>query len=160
MRNNWLIILSIILGVLFTSIAVFANVTITVKGNIIAPPSCVINSGGTATTDFGSFNATEVDGFSHRKEVAYTVSCQSPPSNLMKLRIDGTQADFGFALKTDKPDLALTLFKDSQQIQLGQWVNFTWPTLPKLYAVPAKRPGSTLTGGDFSASATLVVDYQ
>jgi len=143
-----------------TCFSATANVTVTVKGNIIAPPSCVINSGGVSVTDFGRFNADEVDGFRHREEIPYTVTCQSPPSNLMKLRIDGTQSDFSLALKTDKSNLAILLFRDNTQLLLGQWTNFTWPVLPKLYAVPFKKAGTTLTGGDFSASATLVVDYQ
>ena len=57
-------------------------------------------------------------------------------------------------------DLGVKLFVDGADWPLNTAVKFTYPTLPAVQAVPVKRPGSTLTGGGFTAAATLVVVLQ
>jgi hypothetical protein len=45
-------------------------------------------------------------------------------------------------------------------LAVNEWIDFTYPKTPTLQAVPVKRAGAVLSGGDFSAMATLMVDYQ
>lgn len=47
-------------------------------------------------------------------------------------------------------------------VGITDWLNFTLSGSngPELEAVPVKEPTTQLAGGDFNASATLVVDYQ
>ncbi|MEJ3590784.1 fimbrial protein, partial [Pseudomonas bubulae] len=46
------------------------------------------------------------------------------------------------------------------QTILNSPVNFTYPTLPQMEAVLVAKPGSTLAGGAFSASATIVISLR
>lgn len=93
--------------------------------------------------------------------VPYTVTCNSPVSNAMKLELKGTAAAFdNRVLMTRKPDLGVKLFVNGADWPINTPVNFTHPNFPVVQAVPVKRAGSTLTGGAFDAAATLVVDYQ
>lgn len=139
-----------------------AQVSVYIRGVILAPPPCVINAGSTLNVPFGDdLMTTRIDGVNYRRGVPYTLTCGPQPSNNMKITLQGTGAGFGSAyLGTSKSDLGIKLLLNGAAWPLNNAVNFTYPTLPVIEAVPVKKPGSTLTGGAFSASATLVVALQ
>ena len=141
---------------------VMAQVSVSIRGVILAPPPCVINAGSTLNVPFGDdLMTTRIDGVNYRRGVPYTLTCGPQPSNNMKITLQGTGAGFGSAyLGTSKSDLGIKLLLNGAAWPLNNAVNFTYPTLPVIEAVPVKNPGSTLTGGAFSASATLVVALQ
>ena len=138
------------------------NTNLTVRAVIIAPPPCVINSGATLDVPFGNdLQTSRVDGVNYRRDVPYTVTCNSPFSNALTLELKGTGAGFDSrVLSTLKSYLGFKLFVNGADWPLNTAVNFTYPNFPAVQAVPVKRVGSTLTGGAFDATATLVVDYQ
>ncbi|MGY2374345.1 fimbrial protein [Pseudomonas sp. SDO524_S393] len=142
--------------------AVQAQTSVTIRAVIIAPPPCVINGGSTLNVPFGNDLLTSrVDGVNYRRGVPYTVTCDSPYSNALKLALQGTGAAFdNRVLSTRKADLGVKLFVNGADWPLNTAVNFTYPNFPVVQAVPVKRAGSRLTGGAFDATATLVVDYQ
>ncbi|KAA6175439.1 MULTISPECIES: fimbrial protein [Pseudomonas] len=139
-----------------------ADTNLTIRAVIIAPPPCVINNGSTLNVPFGNDLLTSrVDGVNYRRDVPYTVRCDSPFSNALTLELKGTGAAFdNRVLVTRKPDLGVKLFVNGADWPLNTAVNFTYPNFPVMQAVPVKRAGSKLTGGAFDATATLVVDYQ
>ncbi|WP_447893323.1 fimbrial protein [Pseudomonas marginalis] len=139
------------------------DTNMTIRAVIIAPPPCVINSGSTLNVTFGNdLNTTRIDGVNYRRDVPYTLRCDSPlDSNAMTLELLGTGASFdSSALSTSKADLGVKLLANGAVWPLNSNVRFTYPNAPALEAVPVQRAGSTLTAGAFAASATLVVHYQ
>jgi type 1 fimbria pilin len=147
---------------LAVSQGVQAETSLTIRAVIIAPPPCVINGGSTLDVPFGNDLLTSrVDGVNYRRNVPYTVTCDSPFSNALTLELKGTVASFDSrVLSTRKADLGVKLFVNGADWPLNTAVNFTYPNFPVVQAVPVKRAGSKLTGGAFDAAATLVVDYQ
>ena len=139
-----------------------ADVNVTISGVVQAPPPCEINRGITLNVPFGdALQTTRIDGINYQRVVDYEVSCSNPSSNAMTLELKGTRAAFDAkSLATSKTDLGVKLFVDGADWPLNTAVKFTYPTLPGVQAVPVKRPGSTLTGGGFTAAATLVVVLQ
>lgn len=139
-----------------------AEVGLTIRGVIVAPPSCVINGGSTLNVPFGSdLMTTRIDGVNYKRGVPYTVTCTGHTSNGMTLKLQGTGASFdGTSLSTNNTDLGIRLFINGSVWPLNTLKNFTYPTLPTMQAVPVKKPGATLIAGAFSASATLVVAQQ
>lgn len=139
-----------------------AETALNIRAVIVAPPPCVINSGTTLDVPFGNDLLTSrVDGVNYRRDVPYTVRCDSPISNAMTLELRGTGASFDRnVLVTRKADLGVKLFVNGADWPLNTPVNFTHPNFPAVQAVPVKRTGSRLTGGAFDAAATLVVDYR
>lgn len=139
-----------------------ADTSLTIRATIIAPPPCVINSGSTLNVPFGNDLLTSrIDGVNYRRNVPYTVRCDSPFSNALTLELKGTGAAFdNRVLVTRKADLGVKLFVNGADWPLNTAVNFTYPNVPVVQAAPVKRAGSKLTGGAFDAAATLVVDYQ
>lgn len=136
-----------------------ATTTINVTVTVIAP-TCVINNGRPIEVDFGNnVMTTRVDGNNYMKSVDYTLECDSGFSNAMKMQIQGTAASNN-GLSTNKSDLAIAFLNNGVALPLNTWFNFTWPNKPNLQAVPVKSGNQALTGGDFSAAATMMVDYQ
>ena len=139
-----------------------ADINVTISGVVQAPPPCEINRGTTLTVPFGdALLTTRIDGINYQRGVPYEVSCNNPSSNAMTLELKGTGAAFDAkSLATSKADLGVKLFVDGADWPINTAVKFTYPTLPDVQAVPVKRLGSTLTGGAFTAVATLVVVLQ
>lgn len=144
------------------SLGAQADANLNIRAVIIAPPPCVINSGGTLNIPFGNDLLTSrIDGVNYRRNVPYTVTCDSPFSNAMTLELKGTGASFDSkVLLTRNTDLGVKLFVNGADWPLNTAVKFTHPNFPVVQAVPVKRAGSQLRGGTFDAAATLVVEYQ
>lgn len=55
-----------------------ADVNLSIRAVIIAPPPCVINNGSTLDVPFGNDLLTSrIDGVNYRRGVPYTVTCDS-----------------------------------------------------------------------------------
>ncbi|MDT0204235.1 fimbrial protein [Serratia marcescens] len=132
---------------------------ITIKVTVVAP-ACVINNNQPITVEFGDVVTTRIDGYYKRQLVRYSVVCKNL-RNPIKLQIQGAGAGFNSAvLRTNKEGLGVALLHDSYLSPLGSWINFNYPNLPVLHAVPVKQAGVQLDGGAFSAGATMKVEYQ
>ncbi len=134
---------------------------VTIRGNVIAPPPCVINNGNTILVDFGEVMSTRIDGQRYKQPVNYTAECTKMPTNAMTLAITGNTAGFDAGLlQTEIAGLGVRMLYQGRQLNLGEKVKFTYPVFPALEAVPVRDMTAVLTGGDFSAVATLELDYQ
>ncbi|QUY46654.1 fimbrial protein [Serratia plymuthica] len=143
-----------------------ATAIVTVKGAIVAKPKCEVNGGQDIFVNFNELITTKIDGEKYGKRpIPYGVNCSgntSGAAGLLKVSLQGLGPDFGDGLlRTSNNDLAIKLLQENgQQLRLNGWINFTYPIVPALYAVPVKRSGATLKGMGFSSSATLVVEVQ
>ena len=139
-----------------------ADVSISIRGVVLAPPPCIVNGGNTLNVPFGNDLMTNrIDGVNYRKQVPYTVTCGPQPTNSMTVKLEGAGAGFDSAvLNTSKSDLGIKLLLNGANWPLNQSANFTYPTMPRMEAVLVKKTGSALAGGAFSAAATLVVALQ
>ncbi len=134
---------------------------LSIQGTILLPPPCVINGEKPISITFNEVLTTRVDGKNYRQQVPYTLQCNAASSNALRMMITGGDAGFGNgALRTDIDDLGINLEADSSAFPVNTWLIFYLPEQPKLFAVPIKRPGSTLSARPFNAAATMVVDYQ
>lgn len=140
--------------------AVVPPVTIVMTVTIVAPP-CVINDNQAITVEFGDVMTTRVDGSNYRMPVNYTLDCKDAPTTAMKLQVQGTGASFdGTLLQTSNAALGIQLQNGASPLPVNSWLNFTYPNKPPLWAVPVQQSGAALTGGEFTAVATMKVDYQ
>ncbi|ELY3098567.1 TPA: fimbrial protein [Serratia marcescens] len=135
--------------------------TVTVKVTVVKPPPCTINDDRPIEVDFGDVMTTRVDGNNYKMPVNYALSCSDAWSNAMKLQVNGNGASFdGTVLQTNKTGLGIELRQGDNKLAVNSWLNFTYPQKPELWAVPVKQSGTTLTGGEFTAGATMKVAYQ
>jgi type 1 fimbria pilin len=152
----------VLLSVLLISAPSIANVPVNIRGTVIIPPPCTINNNQTIRVDFGDeVMTTRIDGVNYKQAITYSLSCDIQKSNNLKMSIQGTVASFNSALlRTDKNGLGIALYRGTQPLNANTWFNYTYPSKPELYAVLVKQSGATLTGGEFTAAATLLIDYQ
>lgn len=137
-------------------VSAIINVTVTVVA-----PACVINDGRPIEVDFGSdVITTRIDGSNYKKTVDYSLSCEGASANVMKMQIKGGAASGGKWLSTNKTGLAIAFLNQGVSLPVNTWFNFTWPDKPSLQAVPVMTGTKAPAGGDFSAGATMMVDYQ
>ena len=67
-----------------------ADVSVSIRGVVMAPVPCVVNGGSTLDISFGNEVVTNrVDGLNHRVTVPYTVTCGPQPTNSMTLTLRG-----------------------------------------------------------------------
>lgn len=139
------------------------NTQVNFHGTLVRPPSCDVNSGAPIDVDFGNnLITTEIDGVHYRQRLNWTLDCRDNPSNSMRLRLTGSGATFdGTALATNMNGLGIRLSQGASNttLNLNSWLNFTYPTLPVLTAVPVKDPSVNLSAGAFTAGATLVTEF-
>ena len=136
-----------------------AQVSVNVRGEILAPAPCVINGNTTLAVSFGSdLTATQIDGGNYLKQVPYTVTCGMQPTRNMTIELQGVGAGFdGALLTTSESNLGIKFLMGGTAWPLNKPVDFTYPLLPKMEAVLIRKKGGALIGGAFSASATIVV---
>jgi type 1 fimbria pilin len=145
----------------FPAMAKTATATVTVKVTVVAPP-CEINYNNLIEVNFGNdVMTTRVGGDYKKMPIVYSVQCKGGASNAVRMLIDGNGATFDReVLGTAKTDFGIALLKNGTPMPINTWLDFTYPNLPQLEAVPVKRIGATLTGGAFSAGATMKVEYR
>lgn len=132
------------------------------SGTLINPPPCVINNSGTIVVNFGDDVLTSrVDGTLYMQPVIYTLKCSGAVDNALKMMIKGNEASFNSSiLSTSNLSLGIKLLRDDQILPINRSFNFSYPMIPVLSAVPVKQTGSALSAGQFSGTATMVVEYQ
>ncbi|CAN7539268.1 fimbrial protein [Pseudomonas solani] len=130
-------------------------------GKLVEPPSCTISGGKPIEVAFGDVRTDQVDGTNFKKTVDYGLKCQNADNKALKLSINGTAAPFDAAvLTTSAADLGIKLYLDDAALEVNKKRDFTYPKAPVLAVVPVKKSGSTLKAGDFTAAATLKVEYE
>ncbi|HDL7749478.1 TPA: fimbrial protein [Yersinia enterocolitica] len=163
--NNKLNLLTLLVTSVLFSGNVLAAGEMTFKGTLIEPPTCTINGDKPINVDFGKEVMTSrVDGKLYSKPVEHGLKCEGLKIPGMKLQIEGVPASFDTkSLKTSNANLAVQISADAKQLDVNTWLKFTHgetPKIPKLTVVLVKNKEGTLKGGDFTASATMKVDYE
>ncbi|QNQ55446.1 fimbrial protein [Serratia liquefaciens] len=154
----------IVTPILFSG-TVLAEGEMSFKGTLIEPPDCTINGGQTIVVDFGNEVMTSrVDGQMYSKPVEHGLKCDGLKIPGMKLKIEGIPASFDDkSLKTSNEHLAIQISADSKPLSINTWLKFdhgTTPQIPKLTVVPLKKKDGVLKGGEFTATATMKIDYE
>lgn len=135
--------------------------TVTVKVTVVEIPPCTINGNKVIEVDFGDVIVSKIDGHNYMKTVDYSLECSGQPTNAMKLAIQGIPSSFDkTALKTNVEGFGIAMRVNGLPLPINSALNFVYPNKPALQAVPVKNTGIDLSGGEFSAGATLKVIYQ
>lgn len=140
-----------------------ADAEITFKGTLIEQPPCEISSstGNAIEVNFGTEMVTrKVDGTNYREKIPVALDCTNAVNQKLQLSISGDASYAAGLIKTSKDDLGIRLYNNTTQMTPGTPLNFTPDTIPVLYAVPEAKDNTTLSGGDFTGKANMIVEYQ
>lgn len=137
------------------------STTATVKVKVLAPP-CIVNGNRDIPIDFGNdIIVSRIDSRIYERSIPYVLDCSAGTSKALKMQIRGGGASFDTTvLGTSKANLAIELKSNGSKMAINSWHNFTDPARPSLSAVVIKNRSGAVTGGYFTATSTLLVDYQ
>ncbi|MFJ2334797.1 fimbrial protein [Pseudomonas helleri] len=152
----------VVLTVLSLGLCSNATANVAFNGTLIEPPPCTINGGSTIEVDFKEVGISKVDGEHYRESVNYAITCSTDTLPWeMILTVRGTPTGFdSSAVQSSVVDLGIRLLQNGIPLELNTPLIITPSSPPVLEAVPVKRLGSTLAPGGFTASATLLANYQ
>lgn len=145
-----------VLTVLALGVCSSASANVAFNGTLIEPPPCTIE------VDFKEVGISQVDGEHYCQPVSYTITCSADTLPWeMILTVRGTATSFEpSAVQSNVADLGIKLLQNGKPMALNTPLVITPSSPPVLEAVPVKRPGSTLAPGGFTATATLLANYQ
>ncbi|ELM3741182.1 fimbrial protein [Yersinia ruckeri] len=133
------------------------------NGTLLEAPLCFINGNNTVDVNFGDkVGVNKVNGVNYLTTINYFINCGLETSGYdLTLTLNGNKTTYDdAAIKTNLADLGIKVLQNGKSFTLGKTIIIDPKNPPKLEAVPVKAPGSTLTGGVFSATATLEAKYQ
>ncbi len=79
----------------------------------------------------------------------------------MQVRLTGTASGFdSSALLSSVSALGIRFYLASKPLAVNSTLPIVFPGTLDLGAVPVQQPGVTLEGGEFTASAALLLEYQ
>ncbi|EOV8484583.1 fimbrial protein [Klebsiella aerogenes] len=137
------------------------DLNVKVHVTVISPPPCKINDDKPIEVDFGDVMTTRIDGNNYRMPINYSLDCKDSTGKSFRLQISGSSASFdNKVLLTNIQTLGVELQQMGNKISVNEWIEFVYPAKPELWAVPVTKRGSKLPGGEFTAGATLRLDYQ
>lgn len=139
------------------------QVRVEISGTIRAKIPCIINNNKPIDIPFGDVQISRIDGKQYKiTQIRYTLDCRRALSYPLNMKISGKGAGFNSKLLgiPGQSSLGIALKRNTTNLALNDWFSLTPASPPKLEAVLVAHSEGTITGGEFSAAATLVVDYQ
>lgn len=155
---------TVLLATLFITAVAHANEQkeVTIKGVVYAAIPCVINDNKPITASFGDVLIAAIDGHYKTITLNYTLDCARSASRELQMQVRGNSAGFDMAsLQVPGFDsLGIALKKDGSPLAINTWSDFDTDKQPLLQAVLVKNNVGEVKAGNFTAGATLMVDYR
>lgn len=149
----------------FSTFSYSASLTVGFNGTLIStPPECILNNSQKSMVHFGDILLSRIDGVNYKHTLTFELTCTNLAMNNLALSIQGDPSNFNNGiLKTSNPKLGLSFYINGIKQDINKKINFNYLELPSLEVSPVKNTNSSFDdtdGGDFTALATLNVDYQ
>lgn len=142
------------------------SLNINISGTVVAN-ACTVNDGNPVIVEFGNVPVNQINVTG--QDISLTLTCDTPPTGTVAMEINGTASAFDAqALATDVSGLGIVLGSKGTT-QYGVLDLNTFYEVDKAFGLTAKTGTFTLhasltsdgksqfTGGEFNASATLVM---
>ncbi|MNZ46369.1 hypothetical protein D3C78_640480 [compost metagenome] len=140
------------------------TLSITFQGKFILSTPCTVSNDEVIDVNFGNIRINGVNGKDNVQVIPFSVDCHGAPDNSpLDLIVFGTQESYDDAALTTSADgLGLQIQANGQAMKLNKPFSTTLGELPSLTltAVPVKDAAKTLTEQPFTATATLIAQYQ
>ncbi|WP_265494874.1 fimbrial protein [Providencia heimbachae] len=162
--NRW--VKTVLTFGLLMNLGVAFGIGANLSGNlIVTPPECILNNEQQQAVHFNDILLTRIDGISYQQPLVFKLTCTQLAKNTLKLTIqgDGTSFNSSGALKTSNTKLGVAFYLNDVRQAINEAVNVNYTALPTIKAAPVKNMAANYNntdGGDFTALATLKVDYQ
>ncbi|WP_336795611.1 fimbrial protein [Erwinia aphidicola] len=152
-----------IVGISFSCRAVIKGATaVKFSGTVVNPPNCILNNNELIEVQFGTVGIRQADGRQVIKPLNYNLKCSgSDGGKSLKMQFAGTQGFAADVLATSIDGLGVRFYHNGEAVTLQEWFSLPKPASKLvLTASPIADPRVEPAGGDFQASATLLLAFQ
>lgn len=152
---------TLFLSMFFTAQA-WAAATLTLHGKLINL-TCKIGNDQPIDIDFGDEVVVDLlDGQRYQRDVPLQITCNNDYKGELNFTVSGTASFEDSVIETTIPDLGIRFLNASSNkpIEINKAYPYKNNDNVDLIVVPVKAPNAKLTGGDFNASAQLLVEPQ
>jgi hypothetical protein len=144
------------------SVSSHADTPINISGNVLAGPSCIINSDQSIQVDFGSsVDVSKINGDYYKKAIPVSISCKNMTGNYQLASINGPIVGAGFdagLLKTTQEYLGLKLMVRGSKYTPGDYIQFDYAkAFPVVEVVLVRSRNGNPTAGAFRSSGNSIV---
>lgn len=126
--------------------------------------NCSVNGDAdTPTIEFGDVRTDLIDGVKYSKPLPVKITCTGDTSSLdLKYQVKGDVSTFdNKSLKTNITGLGLKVLNATgTQLGINTWVTTSPGETLNLKVVPVKDGTTVLSGGEFNAIATLIIQMK
>ncbi|MGM8398345.1 fimbrial protein [Enterobacter hormaechei] len=139
-----------------------SQTTVTVSVTVLAVPCHINGDANTPTVEFGDVRADLIDGSRYAQPLEVKITCDSTPSGDLQYELKGDAAAFDSkVLKTETSGLGIKILKaDGSMLAVNTWTGTARDQTVNLKAVPVRDTTAKLTGGEFNATATLILQMK
>ena len=139
-----------------------ADTPINISGNVLAAPSCTINSDKNIEVDFGNLvDIDKINGDNYKRVIAVQISCKNMTGNTQVARINGPIVGAGFdagLLKTTQQYLGLKLMVGGYKYTPGSDIKFDYARpFPTVEVVLVRSRNGSPSPGLFRSSGNSIV---
>lgn len=151
-----LFILATILG--GEAVAGNKMITMTLHGVILNPASCQIPGSNIIYIEFGDqLINSKIDGSNYLQNFQIPISCTGSPAGVQML-IKGDSSDIATGvLSTTKANLGIRLLRNGTVQPINSWFDIDYRKPTELQAVPVRKAGTIISGGNFNTIATVLL---
>lgn len=137
-------------------------VSVNFQGTLVEAMPCSINNDQAIELDFGdAVIIRNLDGQRYSQPLNYELDCGVGSISTVRLSLNGSPTQFdGAAVQTDITGLGIRVNQGGQPFTLNTPLVINPASPPELVAVPVADPGQAPSPGVFSATATLLAEYQ
>nr|WP_314425078.1 fimbrial protein [uncultured Erwinia sp.] len=131
------------------------------SGQVVDQNPCKINNDEQVLVPFGNILQKNADGKQIQKKLNINVKCTGVNNDALKMQIVGTTSFSDNVLETDMDDLGIVFYQNGSPVKLHTWFDLPQPAESLLLtASPIIQNGKSMGGGEFKATATLLVNIQ
>ncbi|QUG77787.1 fimbrial protein [Erwinia sp. E602] len=167
LHHAMLLMLSLLTGWTGIAAAGTAQSDITIKVTVLAPV-CNVTApdGGDIAVNFGeNINIDKIYDKQYARVFYYKIDCGKGDmtGRTIQLTLKGTPASFATnnaTLQTDMDNLGILIYKGGQPMQLNKPLALPAEDDGIMSAMPIKNPAGAIKPGAFSATATLLAEYE
>lgn len=136
------------------------TLSVVIHGTLKRKP-CHINNDGVIAVEFGNVGINKVDGERYKQTIPYTLECDDPDETVnLNMTLKGTQTAYDSgAIETSVSGLGIEIQQNGTPVVINQPFVIDYSRPPVLEAVPVSS-GAPLIEGAFSATATLLAEYE
>lgn len=132
------------------------------SGRVVDKNPCAINNDNQIIVPFNNVSKDDADGKKIQKKLDITIKCTNEYINDdLKMQIIGSSSVSDYILDTSMKDMGIMFYSNGVPVKLHTWFNLPSPAESLfLTASPALMNKNDVDGGEFTASATLLVNIQ